>query len=309
MTNSYWMAAMLLLLASAGSAADGLPDAVSEVAPGVWFRLGEASLGYCNNTIIEMKDYLIVVDANYPGGAREVMAAARKLSAKPVKYVFDTHHHRDHTYGNSLWTAAGAATLAYRGVTEEMNRYEPTRWRETAALRADVRELGLSDVQRPRQTFDKSPYILEDETREVRFSFLGWAHTRGDGFVWLPKERILCTGDAAVNGPHNKLWDAYVANWPKVLRKALELHPAVVLPGHGPRGGPEILSGQQRFLLDLYSAVKRAAARGEKPGALRLTLPDADRNWVPQSLDQDIEITYREITVRQPAGALPHQWK
>jgi glyoxylase-like metal-dependent hydrolase (beta-lactamase superfamily II) len=285
------------------------PGGVSKLAPGVWFRRGETGLGYCNNTIIEMKDYLIVVDANYPGGARKVMAAIKELSSKPVRYVFDTHHHRDHTYGNSLWTAAGAITLAYQGVVDEMNRYEPARWLETASVRQDVRDLGLSDVERPKQTFRESPFVLKDETREVRFYFLGWAHTRGDGFVWLPKERILCTGDAAVNGPHNKLPDAYIANWPRVLEKALAFHPLYVLPGHGPAGGAEVLTGQMQFLMDLYAGVRRAVARGEKPGQIYLDLPASDRNWIPNSLQQDVEVTYREITEHQPAGALPHVWK
>ena len=48
---------------------------VHEVAPGVWFLLGEASKGYCNNVVIEMRDYLIVVDANYPGRAHELPTA------------------------------------------------------------------------------------------------------------------------------------------------------------------------------------------------------------------------------------------
>ena len=59
---------------------------------------------------------------------------------------------------------------------------------------------------------------------------------------------MLCTGDAAVNGPRNKLLDANIANWPDVLDKALALKPLDVLPGHGAAGGPEILTGQPRFL-------------------------------------------------------------
>ena len=83
------------------------------VAPGVWFLLGDSHKGYSNTVVIEMKDYLIVVDANYPGRAKELLVEIPKLSPKPVKYVFDTHAHGDHSYGNSVWTKAGATTLAY----------------------------------------------------------------------------------------------------------------------------------------------------------------------------------------------------
>jgi len=93
------------------SRSDATPGAVRVVVPGVWFREGETNQGHCNNVVIEMKDYLIVVDANYPGGARLAMADVKRISPKPVKYVFDTHHHADHIYGNILWTQAGPPPL------------------------------------------------------------------------------------------------------------------------------------------------------------------------------------------------------
>jgi cyclase len=288
------------------------------IADGVWFVPGDSSKGYCNNIVIEMQDYLIVVDANYPGRARELVKQIHELSPKPVRFVFDTHAHRDHSYGNSVWTDAGATTFAYQGVVEEMDRYEPERWRTTAAERGDVRETGLNDAPRPQLTFRTSPFILKDSTREVRFYFLGWAHTRGDGFVWLPKERILCTGDAAINGvsmtpakpgPRNKLWDANLANWPLVLDRAEDLHPLHALPGHGAAGGEEILEGQKRFIEDLYAAVGNQVKAGKTLAQMRLTLPDRDRNWAPKDLTTDFAIAYAEITQHQPAGALPHVWK
>jgi glyoxylase-like metal-dependent hydrolase (beta-lactamase superfamily II) len=280
-----------------------------QIAPGVWFLLGDAAQGYSNTAVIEMQDYLIVVDANYPARARELVAEVKQLSSKPVRYVFDTHAHGDHSYGNSLWTAAGATTLAYYKILAEMDRYEPARWQAAEAKRADVRDLHEDNVQRPRQTFRKSKFILKDSTREVDFLYLGWGHTPADGFVWLPKERVLCTGDAAVNGPRNKLWDANLANWPRALSKAIHLQPLSVLPGHGDAGGIEILTGQRQFLLDLYSAVAAQAHEGKTPAEMRIELPTRDANWIPKDLSQDVQITYSEITQHKPAGALPHEWK
>ena len=86
-----------------------------KIAPGVWFLPGDPSKGYCNNIVIEMKDYLIVVDANYPGRAIELVRQIGQLSPKPVRFVFDTHAHRDHSYGNIVWTRAGSTTFAYQG--------------------------------------------------------------------------------------------------------------------------------------------------------------------------------------------------
>ena len=50
-------------------------------------------------------------------------------------------------------------------------------------------ELNLPTAEPPKQTFDKSPFVLKDETREVQFHFFGWAHTRGDGFVYFRRRR------------------------------------------------------------------------------------------------------------------------
>jgi glyoxylase-like metal-dependent hydrolase (beta-lactamase superfamily II) len=258
------------------------------------------------------------VDANYPGRAEELVEQVHRISPKPVLFVFDTHAHRDHSYGNIVWRRAGAVTFAYQGVVEEMDRYEPQRWQATAAVREDVRALGLQDAPRPELTFRTSPFVLKDATREVDFSFFGWAHTRGDGFVWLPKERILCTGDAAINGrsevagrkgPRNKLWDANLGNWPRVLEKAEALHPAHVLPGHGEPGGMEILEGQRTFIQDLLDAVRRQVAEGKTPATMTMELPARDQEWAPADLSTDFAIAYAEITEKKPAGDVPHVWK
>lgn len=128
--------------------------------------------------------------------------------------------------------------------------------------------------------------------------------------MWLPKQRILCTGDGAVNGPKNKIVDAWIANWPRVLEKALTFEPLNVLPGHGPSGGPEILTGQIDFLKDLYAGVKEQAKQGKTPEQMHIELPERDKNWVPAGalFTQDIASTYSEITGHKPAGALPHGW-
>src|SRR5580698_6516916 len=120
---------------------DAQPNTLEQIAPGVWCREGGIEAGHRNNVIVEMKDYLIVVDANFPSGARLALADAKKVSPKPVKFVFDTHHHGDHTYGNAVWTGAGATTIAYQGVAEEMKRYEPARWKIAMKQRKDVADM------------------------------------------------------------------------------------------------------------------------------------------------------------------------
>jgi cyclase len=315
-------ARVFLLAAFAGLAclaffvahSDAKPETVTKIADGVWFREGGTD-GHCNNVIIEMKDYLIVVDANFPSGARLAMADAKKVSAKPVKYVFDTHHHGDHSYGNSIWTEAGATTLAYKGVAEEMKRHEPARWQDASKTRKDLSELNRTSVEPPKQTFDKNTFVLSDSTRRVEFHFFGWAHTRGDGFVYLPKEQVLCTGDAVVNGAYNSLMDANVGNWPNVIRAAQKLKFTHVLPGHGEPGGRELLDGQSLFFTELHKAVKSAVSQGKKledlvemsngrPVKTSVQLPDSVKNWVGNGLATQVQITFEEISKGKPYGEI-----
>ena len=90
------LVAPFALLAAGALLVTAQPNTVKQVADGVWFREGDIEReGHSNNIIIEMKDYLVVIDANFPSGARRVMEDVKKLSAKPVRYVFDTHHHGD----------------------------------------------------------------------------------------------------------------------------------------------------------------------------------------------------------------------
>ncbi len=305
--------AVLVLAALFRSSTDAKPEALTQILPGVWFREGDIShLGHCNNQIIEMKDYLIVVDANFPSGARATLADAKRVSRKPVKYVFITHHHGDHLYGSAVWTAEGATTLAYKGVADEIRRYEPKRWQQED--REDVKGLHRTAPEPPRQTFEKT-FTLEDGTRTVQFFFLGWAHTRGDGFAYLPKEKVLCTGDAIVNGPYNYTADGNIGNWSNVARAAAKYKPKYVLPGHGVPGGPELIAGQGRFMAELHKAVKDAIAAGrklddlvrmdgDKPVATTVKLPGEVSNWVGDSFPAQVRDAYEEIAQGKPHGEI-----
>ena len=126
-----------------------------------------------------------------------------------------------------------------------MKRYEPDALAGRPPRDARTSPTCICDApEPPKQTFDKSPFILKDGTRDVRFHFFGWAHTRGDGFVYLPKEKVLCTGDAVVNGPYNFTADANIGNWPKVMRAAQKLRRRARAARPRPPGGQEVLEGQ-----------------------------------------------------------------
>jgi len=316
MSSGLLLCTMALWFTTSRTAIEGTPGNVKQIAPGVWFREGEIKdKGHCNNIWIEMKDYLIVVDANFPSGAEACLADIKKTTKKPVKYVFDTHHHGDHAYGNPVWTKLGATTLAYVGVAEEMKRYEPAGWQGAAKSRKDVSALNLATAEPPKQTFKERQFVLEDSSRRVEFHFFGWAHTRGDGFVYLPKESIVCTGDAVVNGPFNYLGHANSANWPRVIDQVKKLKASTILPGHGTPGGSEVLTGQRQFFVELRKAVGDAVKSGkkledlvtkkdDKTAATSIRLSDAVKMWTGDGLPGQVEIVYKEITMNKPHGEI-----
>ncbi|PYK98387.1 MAG: hypothetical protein DME19_12710, partial [Verrucomicrobia bacterium] len=158
----------------------------------------------------------------------------------------------------------GAVPVAHTGVLEEMKRYEtgyyggkPGRWEDTAKSRPDV---ATSKLKPPSLLFPKE-MIFDDGRRRVELLYLGVAHTHGDGFAWLPKERILFTGDACVNGPYNYLADGDTGEWVKTLEAAKKLGAKTVCPGHGPIGAGETLDDQQTFFMELRKQVQKYARK------------------------------------------------
>ena len=90
---------------------------------------------------------------------------------------------------------AGAIPVAYEGVIEEAERYEPERW--NGVTRDDVL---ASELVLPILRFSDK-LVFDDGTRRVELLHLGVSHTHGDGWAWLPEERILFSGDAARERP------------------------------------------------------------------------------------------------------------
>lgn len=253
----------------------GEVNEVQKVAEGVYFHEGELRpSGHCNNGWIIFEDYVVVVDANFPSGARVILPKIKALTDKPIRFTFDTHHHGDHAYGNQVWLENGATPVAHAGVLEEMKKHEtglfggkPGRWEESAKNRKDVAE---SRLKAPTLLY-RTDMIFDDGKHRVELLYFGVAHTHGDGWAWLPKEKILFTGDACVNGPYNFTGDGDIGQWIRTLEAVKKLGPKIVCPGHGPMGGPELLDDQQAYFIALKEEVKKFA--GKEPAEVEAAVP------------------------------------
>ena len=64
--------------------------------------------------------------------------------------------------------------------------------------------------------------ISDDHKHRVEVLHFGVAHRHGDGWAWLPNEKIFFIGDACVNGPFNHASDGSIAEWNKALGERTE---------------------------------------------------------------------------------------
>ncbi len=291
-------ALLLVLAAGPALAADAPPkmkfNEVKEAAPGVFFRYSaigpegsNVPFGGSNNIWVVFEDYVVVIDANFPKEAHDVIAAVKQTTDKPIRYVLDTHHHGDHAYGNAVFAAEGATIVAQANCARLLRLNGPKEFAEAGTGptgRKDVRE---SKLKVPSLVFDEK-LVLDDGKQRVEFLFLGHAHTSGDAFAYLPRQKLLCTGDACVNGAYNFMGHGDSASWVRVLERAQQLDVKFVLPGHGPIAGKDLLEKQKRYFVELRQQVKKGIDAGQSLEDIRKGI---DMPW------------YKEWTTVEPAAA------
>lgn len=243
---------------------------VRELAPGVFYYFGdEAQQKSANCTWIIFKDYVLAIDANYPWGAEEILKEIRKTTDKPVRFVFNTHYHHDHTFGNGLFVDAGATIVSTRETALEMHTLGQYEWEHGSEYSG--RNMKGFRREFPSLTFDEK-LVFDDGIHRVELIKMGPAHSGGDGVAYLPKEKILVTGDLCVNG---NPWGNNVADanadydkWLDVLQTMAGWDIKIVIPGHGDPGTVETLRQQRLYLQDMLDQVRAGIKAGKTKQAL-----------------------------------------
>jgi glyoxylase-like metal-dependent hydrolase (beta-lactamase superfamily II) len=202
-----------------------------------------------------------------------------------------------------------------------MKRYEtgyydnkPGAWEAAAKDRADLRTTKLKP---PSVLFSKDLFF-DDGKHRVELMHLGVAHTHGDAVAWLPKERILFTGDVCVNGPYNYVGDGDVGKWVVTLDAVKKLGAKIVCTGHGPRWVATVLDDQQAFFKALREQVGRLMADKAPEEAkaqiesIRATLKSnaqiaryvGERGSSDDSFPSQVEKVYEELTGKKLAALM-----
>ena len=265
---------------------------------------------------------VIVVDAQSSSGrTRETLAALRRLTSKPVTAVIHTHWHDDHVTGNEVYREAFPAVefIGHSTATEDMNtmgvafrRGAANKGQTIALLRGMVTRQqsflggaidslearshvlsaslleeysnGSADFRplTPTRVVD-STLVLRQGNRDVEVRWLGRGHTRGDLVVFLPRERILATGDLLMWPVQFIGSTSFPGEIPATIGRLRALKANVVVPGHG-----RVMTGAAadshadligRTARALSTQAEAAVARGETLDSARrhLDLNDVKR--------------------------------
>ncbi len=184
--------------------------------------------GTVNSTLIEVGDQgVIIVDtqASEEGG-REVLTQA---AGRELLFVFNTHEHFDHTGGNSVFGCRIVSSTAARD-----------------AMLQSAMTSGL-----PNCHFNQQLH-MHIAGEEVRLQHFG-GHSPGSAVMYMPRRRLLLTGDLVFNGRAPWMGQADFPTWIAALTELSTWEVDTVVPGHGPVGGKELLL-EQRSTLESFVA-------------------------------------------------------
>ena len=235
---------------------------IQKVADGVYAAVAAPAYKVNSNTaIIESDDGVVVVDTHSkPSAARVIVAHLRDMTTKPVRYVVNTHFHWDHWHGNEVYpsTYPGAEIVTNQLTREAMVRKGLKRIQDH--VRQMPAEIAQLKAALPTMAFERTMKIYRRD-REIHLLFLGRAHTEGDVFVYLPKEKVVITGDALI-GWTPYMGDGYPEDWAGTLDRLAELDFTHIIMGHGAPTGREWLGTFRSYVHDMVEAVREEAARG-----------------------------------------------
>ena len=244
---------------------------VHELAPGVFFRKTQVKPEFigCNQGWVIFKDFVLVIDANFPNQAEKVIQLIREQTDKPIKYIFDTHYHGDHADGNAIFKKLGATAIASQRSRGEFETKGIEGFESSKRIKPD--EYGKLDYVYPTIYFPQR-MILDDGEMRVELIWSGHAHTMGDAVAWLPRQGILFTGDSIVNGAFNYTGDSDTANWINVIDKLSELPIKIVAPGHGEPAGKELLKTQKKYFVEMRQIIGQAIQDGKSLDEIKQTI-------------------------------------
>ncbi|MEU7190960.1 MBL fold metallo-hydrolase [Streptomyces sp. NPDC045470] len=214
--------------------------------------------GLNNSGVVATDEGVLLVDTCFTERrTARLREETARVSDAPVRYVVNTHHHGDHTFGNHQFPEAAVIGHPYcrEKIISEGLAVVPY---------FDTVEWGDISVRPPTVLCeDRLTLSLGGLTAEV--VPVAPAHTLGDVVVWLPGPRVLFVGDIIFNGCTPVITDGSLSGIRTALQTLRALRPEVVVPGHGPLAGPEVFDAADEYFDFVEDAARKGRARGLNP--------------------------------------------
>jgi quinoprotein relay system zinc metallohydrolase 2 len=270
MTRRAWLfAAIAILSASTFSQAQQQPLPVSEIAPGLFLHEGQTALmtrenegAIANIGFIIGESAVAVIDT---GGSvregRQLLAAIRARTDKPIRYVVNTHGHPDHVFGNAAFVREGTLFVGHNNLPRAL----ATRGQfYIDAFRRIMGDQLIDEVRIvPPTLLVNGTVKLDLGSRTLLLRAWPTAHSDNDLTVFDEQTKTLFAGDL-VFLTHAPVLDGSIRGWLSVIDELGTLPAQRVIPGHGPVSEwPAALADERRYLETLASDIRALVARGK----------------------------------------------
>jgi glyoxylase-like metal-dependent hydrolase (beta-lactamase superfamily II) len=214
------------LSAPATAAPAGSPLTSQLLAPEVSLVSGAGG----NVVTVGAPDGIVMIDGGLAARSRELLQRVQ-TGKRPVQALFNTHWHWDHTGSNEALGKAGVRIIAHENTKLWMQRPIIVPWENRQYPPVPAKAL-------PTSTFYTGD-VMHFGSHELRYGYLGQAHTDGDIYIHLPQSNVLVVGDVVSVGSYPVLdyatggWVGGVLDATKQLLK-LSDEKTLIVPGSGP---------------------------------------------------------------------------
>ena len=267
-------AAGLLLAASAATQAQDFSKVeikAEKLNETTWMLVGAGG----NMGLSVGEDAVFLVDDQYAPLAPKIKAAIAAITAKPVKFVLNTHFHFDHTGGNEALGKEGALIVAHDNVRRRLSADQLISFVGNSARQAASPKVALPVITVP------AAISFHINGEEVQAFHVPAAHTDGDLIVHFKGGDIVHMGDVFFNGSYPFI-DAgsggsplgMIAAFDRVL--ALAGEKTRIIPGHGPLADKAALQRTRDMLATLVGRIQAERRAGKTDEQIRAAQPTAD---------------------------------
>jgi glyoxylase-like metal-dependent hydrolase (beta-lactamase superfamily II) len=287
-TSIFWV--ILFLFSVTGLSASGqqsaqppqyrqeaTPVSVHQVSPHVYeVRGGDGA----NCSLIVGEKEAFVIDAKMTAkSAKEMTAAIKKITGKPISHIILTHSDGDHVNGLS----------GFSGTTEIIAHINTAKHIEKA------NESGTEKVPLPNETFDSRMSVYSGKF-QVDLLYFGPAHTDGDIVILVPDDKIAIVGDLFFKGQDplihmNKNGNSF--GLVNVLGRITELDVQTYLSGHAEPVAKAEVEELRKRIIDNQKQVKALVEEGKTLDEVKKSLGiSAEQSRWPSLT----EVIYLELT-------------